>query len=59
MGFAPPPDGAVPVPGRQEAARALGQAAQRSRALAAGLVTNRSYLDALRDAQPRSTEAVN
>jgi len=59
MGFAAPMDGPVPVPGRPAAARAMAQAAQRARALAAGLPGNRTYLDALREAHPSFREAVN
>jgi hypothetical protein len=59
MGFAPPPDGLVAASGRDGAIRALSQAGQRGRALAAGLVPNRAYLDALRDTQSQSMETVN
>lgn len=59
MGFAPPRDGPMNLPGLAAAARALNQAEQRGRALAAGLATNRDYLDRLRDGHPSSREAVN
>ena len=48
MGFAPPPPGPIRTDARGEAAKLMGQAEQRARALAASLPTNRAYLDALR-----------
>jgi len=52
MGHAVPPDGPLAVDANA-AVRAMAQAAQRGRALAASLPTNRAYLDALRAAAPR------
>ena len=51
MGFAAPVDGAMRADGRAAASRALDQVEQRARALAAGLPSNRAYLDALRASQ--------
>lgn len=48
MGMAPPPPGPMRIEGVPAASAALRQAAQRARALAASLPTNRAYLDALR-----------
>jgi tryptophan 7-halogenase len=48
MGVAPPPAGPVRPADREAVARRFDQVAQRARALAASLPTNRAYLDALR-----------
>ena len=48
MGFAPPSPGPIRTDARGGAAKLMGQAEQRARALAASLPTNRAYLDALR-----------
>ena len=53
MGHAAPPPGPVGVDA-DGAIRAMAQASQRARALAASLPTNRAYLDALRAAAPRT-----
>jgi len=52
MGHSAPPPGPVAVDA-DSAIRAMAQTAQRGRALAASLPTNRAYLDALRAAAPR------
>jgi hypothetical protein len=52
MGHSAPPPGPVAVDA-DAAVRAMAQAAQRGRALAASLPTNRAYLDALHAAAPR------
>lgn len=49
MGFAAAPDGVMKIPLRDAALQAVKQAGQRTRALAAGLPTNRAYLDALNE----------
>jgi tryptophan halogenase len=50
MGFAPPADGAMKAADREGAEQAVKQAQARTRSLAASLPTNRTYLDALREA---------
>ncbi|MBO9622716.1 MAG: tryptophan 7-halogenase [Sphingomonas sp.] len=50
MGFAAPAPGPVRIEGVDASATALRQVEQRARALAAGLPSNRTYLDALRAA---------
>ncbi len=50
MGFMPPASGPIATGSRLHAQSLLGQVAQRKRMLAAGLPTNRAYLDALRHA---------
>ena len=52
MGFPPPAGGAIRSGTAGGVARSLQQVEQRARALAAGLPTNRAYLDALRAAPP-------
>ena len=48
MGFPPPRDGLIRTDGQDAARRALHQVEARARTLAAGMPSNRSYLDALR-----------
>jgi tryptophan halogenase len=50
MGFPPPPRGAIATEARSRTESLLAQVDQRRRVLAAGLPTNRAYLDALRHA---------
>ncbi len=52
MGFPAPPPGAIAIDATA-VTRGIAQTAQRGRALAASLPTNRAYLDALRAAAPR------
>lgn len=55
MGFPAPPAGPVRAVGAERVAAALVQAEQRGRALAAGLPTNRAYLDALQAGRAQDT----
>jgi hypothetical protein len=50
MGFPPPSRGAIAIEGGSQVRSLLGQLDQRRRMLAAGLPSNRAYLDALRHA---------
>ncbi|TKD52794.1 tryptophan halogenase family protein [Sphingomonas baiyangensis] len=52
MGALPPPAGAMRVADRAGVAQRMAQAAERARALAASLPTNRAYLDALHAQAP-------
>ena len=51
MGARPPRPGPIGIKGKDAAVASLRQIAQRTRAMAASLPTNRAYLDALRNEQ--------